>query len=115
MTATVAHPRQAGDGFDTASATWKAGDQPGLSRLPLHSVPSGEMVALERLEPSTVLSEANCPGGEEIFILSGDLHDAQGHYGQGTWIRNPPQFRRALGSSRGATYWVKRGHLDPKP
>ena len=101
--------------IDTASANWTAGGEPGLSRLPLHTVAGGETVALERLAPGTTLSEVDCPGGEEIFILSGDLHDGQGRYGKGTWIRNPPRFRRALGSTGGALYWVKRGHLDPKP
>jgi anti-sigma factor ChrR (cupin superfamily) len=100
---------------DTASATWTTGNEAGLSQLPLYVVPGGETVALERLEPGTALTEADCPGGEEIFILSGDLHDGEGRYHHGTWIRNPPQFRRALGSSGGAIYWVKRGHLGPKP
>ncbi len=101
--------------IDTAHAQWTATDQPGVTRLPLHAVAGGETVALERLAPGTVLGEVDCPGGEEIFILSGDLRDDHGSYGKGTWIRNPPGFRRALGSSGGALYWVKRGHLSLKP
>lgn len=96
---------------NAADARWTATDQAGLARLPLHAIPGGETVALERLEPGTTLSEMDCPAGEEIFILSGDLRDEHGSYGKGTWIRNPPLFRRALGSTGGATYWVKRGHL----
>lgn len=99
----------------TAAAAWKPGDQGGQTRLPLHAVPGGETVALERLAPGTELAEMACPAGEEIFVLSGDLHDGHGRYGKGTWIRNPPLFRRALGSTNGATYWVKRGHLPPAP
>jgi anti-sigma factor ChrR (cupin superfamily) len=83
----------------------------GLVRLPLHAIAGGETVALERLAPGTALAEVDCPAGEEIFILSGELSDGYGQYGKGTWIRNPAGFRRALGSSGGATYWVKRGHL----
>lgn len=100
---------------DTASAAWQTDEQSGLSKLPLHTVVGGETVALERLARNTALGEVDCAAGEEIFILSGELRDGHGHFGKGTWIRNPPGFRRALGSSGGATYWVKRGHLRSMP
>jgi anti-sigma factor ChrR (cupin superfamily) len=100
---------------DTAQANWRDAGQAGLATLPLCVISGRETVSLERLQPGTALEEVDCPGGEEIFILSGDLHDAHGQYGKGTWIRNPPTFRRALGSTGGATYWVKRGHLRPMP
>ena len=63
--------------------------------------------------PGAAQPEMDCQAGEEIFILSGDLHDGRGSYRAGTWIRNPSGFRRALRSSGGAVYWVKRGHLGP--
>jgi anti-sigma factor ChrR (cupin superfamily) len=100
---------------DTSSAAWQPAAQTGVTRLPLHSVPGGEDVALERIEPGTVQTEMDCPAGEEIFILAGDLRDEHGSYGPGTWIRNPAGHRRALGSNGGTTYWVKRGHLRPSP
>jgi anti-sigma factor ChrR (cupin superfamily) len=99
--------------IDTAAAPWQAG-APGLSRLPLHDAANtGERVALERLAPGTHLTDVDCPGGEEIFLLSGSLRDEYGNYGAGAWIRNPAAFRRRLQSLDGATYWVKRGHLRP--
>jgi len=100
--------------IDTSNAVWRTGEQAGLTTLPLHAA-GGEIVALERLEPGTTQAEVDCPGGEEIFILSGDLRDGHGSYGAGAWIRNPAGFRRALGSNGGTTYWVKRGHLRPTP
>jgi anti-sigma factor ChrR (cupin superfamily) len=100
--------------IDTANAAWEPGTTEGFMRLPLHFAPdTGESVALERLEAGMHLAEVDCPGGEEIFILSGDLGDGYGDYGAGTWIRNPAGFRRRLESENGATYWVKRGHLRP--
>ncbi len=100
--------------IDTTKAAWKPGDTSGHQHLPLHhAVDSGESVALERLEPGARPVEAACPGGEEIFLLSGGLQDEYGTYGAGTWIRNPAGFRRSLRSADGATYWVKRGHLRP--
>jgi anti-sigma factor ChrR (cupin superfamily) len=99
--------------IDTSAAHWEAGGD-GLSRLPLHAAAdTGERVTLERLAPGAHIDEADCPGGEEIFLLSGTLRDEYGNYGAGTWIRNPAGFRRSLSSPDGATYWVKRGHLHP--
>ena len=69
----------------------------------------------QRLAPGTHLPAVDCPGGEEIFLLSGSLRDEYGNYGAGAWIRNPAGFRRSLESQDGATYWVKRGHLRPAP
>ena len=98
--------------IETSSGVWE-NEPGGLARLPLFETPDGEIVALERLSPGAALGEVDCPAGEEIFILSGDLHDGHGVHSAGTWIRNPSGFRRALRSSNGATYWVKRGHLGP--
>jgi anti-sigma factor ChrR (cupin superfamily) len=101
--------------IDSSSATFRPTEQPGLARLSLHQIDGVESVALECLAPGAVLAESDCPAGEEMLILTGDLQDGHGIYGPGTWIRNPPGFRRSLGSKSGATYWVKRGHLRPLP
>ena len=98
--------------IDGTTAKWQPTEPAGLSVLPLFQG-AGESVALERLDAGAAHSESDCPGGEEIFILSGDLSDDSGTYGAGTWIRNPVGVRRSLGSTGGATYWVKRGHLQP--
>jgi len=98
--------------IDSTTANWQPAQQAGLAILPLFQG-AGESVALERLDAGAALGDSDCPGGEEIFILSGDLSDASGSYGEGTWIRNPAGVRRSLGSTSGATYWVKRGHLHP--
>jgi len=100
--------------IDSTTARWEQADIAGLTTLPLYRAPdAGEKVVLERLEAGTNHGEVDCPDGEEIFILSGELRDEYGIYGAGTWIRNPAGFRRNLGSGSGATYWVKRGHLRP--
>ena len=98
--------------IDTSAAAWEETGTSGLTRLRLHEDP-GERVGLERLAPGTHLHDVDCPGGEEIFLLSGRLKDEYGDYGAGAWIRNPAGFRRSLESPDGATYWVKRGHLRP--
>jgi anti-sigma factor ChrR (cupin superfamily) len=85
-----------------------------VARLPLYYAPdTGERMMLERLKAGAQDGEVDCPDGEEVFILSGDLEDEHGVYHAGTWIRNPAGFRRSLKSNGGATYWAKRGHLRP--
>lgn len=101
--------------IDSSASAWQGGEQPGLSRLPLYEIDDGESVAMERLAPGAALAKVDCPAGEEILLLSGDLRDGHGSYAPGTWIRNPAGFSRALGSEKGATYWVKRGHLRALP
>ncbi len=101
--------------IDTSSAKWKQADDSGATVLPLYRAPDAtEQVMLERLEAGAHPGETQCPDGEEIFILSGELGDERGTYRAGTWIRNPAGFRRSLESKGGATYWVKRGHLRAK-
>lgn len=98
---------------DTGSATWRS-HASGRASLILHEGADGERVTLERLEAGAALDGEDCPGGEEIFILSGDLADEHGRYAPRTWIRNPDGFRRILASGGGALYWAKRGHLPPR-
>jgi len=100
--------------IDTTKATWKPADPDGPIRLQLHLAPdTGESVTLERRSPGTRPSETEQPGGEEIFVLSGEMSDRYGSYGAGTWIRNPAGFRSGFASDGGVTYWAKRGHLRP--
>lgn len=98
--------------IDTAKAQWSTGDAEGHQRLDLYTNrENGERVTIERLDAGTSLPAANCPGGEEIFVVSGRLADEHDEYGSGTWIRNPPGYRHSLESSSGAVFWAKRGHL----
>ena len=100
--------------LDTAKAVWKLADPAGLIRLPLYLArDTGESVTLEQMLPGAQLAETDRPGGEEIFVLSGELSDRYGSYSAGTWIRNPAGARTGFGSEGGATYWAKRGHLRP--
>lgn len=96
----------------TVEANWTSGDAEGHTTLPLYSAgDDGEHVTMERLDPSAQIPPFDLPGGEEIFVLSGDLSDEEGVYGAGSWIRSPAGYRHGLRSTAGATYWVKRGHL----
>lgn len=91
---------------------WKPTDTHGALRKLLYACPfATEVVAIERLPANYQGALETCPRGEELLVLDGSLSDEHGHYGQGTWVRNPPGFRRTFRSDGGARYWVKRGHL----
>jgi anti-sigma factor ChrR (cupin superfamily) len=98
--------------IDTGSAHWDQGDVPGHTRIGLYAAAhDAERVTMERLGAGTALPVMDCPAGEEILVVAGELLDERGAYGPGTWIRNPAGHRRRLSSSTGVTYWAKRGHL----
>jgi anti-sigma factor ChrR (cupin superfamily) len=99
--------------IDTSAAAWQGGDAEGHARIVLHSAgDGGELVTMERLDAGASLPAHDCPGGEELFLLSGDLVDEDGSYKAGAWMRLPAGSRHRLSSEAGAVYWVKRGHLN---
>ncbi len=102
--------------LDTRVAGWLPGEREGHALLDLHSpVDKSEHVTMQRLDSGTPLADIACPGGEEIFVISGELADADGAYAPATWIRNPPGFRRSGTVGRSALFWVKSGHLGGRP
>ncbi len=52
--------------------------------------------------------------GEEILVIDGTLSDEHGHYGPGTYLKNPPGSSHAPFSTGGCTLFVKLRHLDPE-
>jgi anti-sigma factor ChrR (cupin superfamily) len=98
---------------DTTASPWPPADGSGRSVIHLHSGPDGEIVTLEKLSPGARIAPYALPGGEEIFLLEGDLADEHGVYGPATWVRSPAGFDHELKTTGGAVYWVKRGHLPP--
>ncbi|MGZ5871263.1 MAG: cupin domain-containing protein [Bradyrhizobium sp.] len=99
---------------DTNTAPWVSDDVAGVVRISLFSAVDGETVAMEKLAPRTARSTYRVAGGEEIFILDGDLADARSIYKPGDWIRSPAGSIQDWRTNSGAVYWVKRGHLPPR-
>jgi len=86
----------------------------GVEIQPLHRH-RDENVFLLRWAPDTVYPEHVHTGGEEIFVLEGAFHDADGHYPQGSWVRYPHGSRHEPYTlAEGALLYVKEGHLPPR-
>jgi anti-sigma factor ChrR (cupin superfamily) len=99
--------------IDSGKGGWLPGRIAGVEILPLHRHRE-ENVFLLRWAPDTAYPEHDHEGGEEIFVLDGAFHDADGHYPKGSWVRYPDGSRHApytLGE--GALLYVKEGHLPP--
>ena len=96
----------------TSDQRWQSGLCRGHARIELFSGSDGEEVSLERLDAGAKLPRIRNTAGEEILVIEGDVHDETGDYPAGAWIRSPPGYSHALGSTAGAIYWAKRGHLQ---
>ncbi|MCP4326974.1 MAG: cupin domain-containing protein [Alphaproteobacteria bacterium] len=98
--------------IDTTTAEWRPAEGPGAYRLPLYGEDGyPETMRLFRLDPGAESPLHDHPGGEEIFVVSGDLHDEHGSYEAGSWIRYPAGSSHAARSTGGCTLYVKSGHL----
>jgi anti-sigma factor ChrR (cupin superfamily) len=95
--------------IDTNTAPFEPGHG-GLQVLHLHQH-GAEQVALVRWPAGERFQEHSHPGGEEIFVISGELKDEHGNYPAGTWIRSPHLSRHFPYADKETLIWVKVGHL----
>jgi len=99
---------------DTAHVVVNTRDTPfqpgpgGVRVLPLHRHGS-ERVQLVRWPAGAEAAAYPPAGGEEIYVITGELHDAYGRYPAGTWLRSPLGSTHRAGADTLA--WVKTGHL----
>jgi anti-sigma factor ChrR (cupin superfamily) len=96
--------------INTNDAEWQPRAVPGLSAIQLHEF-GDERVSLVRFEPGARVDHDVHIGGEEVFVLSGELRDEYGVYPAGTWLRQPDGSEHKPYSEAGCVLWVKRGHL----
>ena len=97
--------------LDTRAAPFRPGAVPGVDVLQLHQHGS-EHVRLVRFVPNLEIPGHDHPGGEELFVVQGSLHDEHGNYPEGSWVRSPVgSSHRASSGPEGCLLWIKTGHL----
>jgi anti-sigma factor ChrR (cupin superfamily) len=96
--------------IDTRRVRWLPG-QGHLKVMPLHEF-AGEHVALEKWPAGEHAQPRRRVGGEEIFVLSGELKDEHGAYPRGTWVRSPHMSEHCPYVDQETVIWVKTGHLS---
>ena len=110
------HQFQEGDLTHLSIDTSRTGWMPGHGRLqvmPLHEFME-ERVALVKWPAGEQFPAHEHTGGEEIYVISGELIDDQGGYPAGTWLRNPAGSRHQPRAGRDSLIWVKTGHLPAR-
>lgn len=95
--------------IDTRTARWMPG-QGNLQVLPLHHYQS-ESVALVHWPRGERFHRHLHAGGEEIYVISGELIDEHGRYPAGTWLRSPHMSEHTPCVEVETLLWVKTGHL----
>jgi anti-sigma factor ChrR (cupin superfamily) len=95
---------------DTHNTPWQQGHG-GLQVMPLHEFEQ-ESVALVRWPAGESFHSHVHLGGEEIYVLSGELIDEHGRYPAGSWQRNPHFSQHRPWVDEDTVIWVKTGHLD---
>lgn len=107
------HQFQNGDdkhlSIDTQNANWQPGNG-NLQVLTLHDF-ENEHVALVRWPAGEKFQAHTHHGGEEIYVISGELTDEYGRYPTGTWIRSPHMSKHNPSAEVETLIWVKIGHL----
>jgi len=97
---------------DTNTGPWRPGSAPGITALPLYAEKGfPETMRLVRFAAGAQSPFHGHPGGEEVFVLDGDLHDGFGDYTAGSWVRMPAGSSHQARSDGGCTLYVKAGHL----
>lgn len=98
---------------DTLNSEFRPG-QGGLEVLPLHQH-GAEQVALVRWPAGEHFQPHRHVGGEEIYVISGELRDEHGRYPAGTWLRSPHLSEHNPYADEETLIWVKVGHLSKQP
>jgi len=95
--------------INTTTAEWLPGSG-NLEVLPLYEL-NNESVALVRWPAGEQLETHAHVGGEEIYVINGELIDDEGRYSAGIWIRNPHASTHSPYVEQDTLTWVKSGHL----
>ncbi len=95
--------------IDTQADEWLPG-QGGLEVMALHTFES-EHVTLVRWPAGEHFVRHRHWGGEEMFVLSGELIDEFGRYPAGTWVRSPDGSTHHPRAEVDTLIWLKVGHL----
>jgi anti-sigma factor ChrR (cupin superfamily) len=108
------HQFQSDDGkricIDTTTVNWQPGVG-GLQVMPLHQH-GAESVALVKWPKGESFQPHIHFGGEEIYVISGELIDEHGRYPAGTWMRNSHGSQHHPKVEVETIIWVKTGHLE---
>jgi anti-sigma factor ChrR (cupin superfamily) len=92
---------------------WVASTMPGVERKMIAR--DGDEIALAtsivRYAPKSHFFKHSHELGEEYIVLEGIFSDEFGHYGPGTYVKNPPGSSHTPYTNEGCTIFVKLRHM----
>lgn len=92
---------------------WLPGPTEGTEVLPLHGHGTSNVMLIRWADTDTFKPGLD-PMGEEVLVLNGMLHDEDGQYPAGSWIRNPVRAWQSWSASAGTVVYYKNGHFPTK-
>ncbi len=96
----------------SAQADWRSVSTPGVAvKLLREDKASGASTFLLRVDAGARVSLHDHPGGEELFIIEGDLRVGAEHLKIGDYLYTPPDGQHAASSEGGCVVLV----TTPKP
>ncbi|MEM7564898.1 MAG: cupin domain-containing protein [Pseudomonadota bacterium] len=97
--------------IDTHRTAWLPGND-NLEIMLLHDF-GLESVVMLKYPAGTRLRPHQHFGGEEFFVVSGEVFDEYGEYPAGTWVRSPHNSEHCRYVEQETIVWLKTGHLTP--
>ena len=98
--------------LDTGETAWQEGGAAGIQLRELYGEAGfPERVRLLRLDAGAAIDSQVYLGGQEIFVVEGELQNGEHSYKAGSWARYPAGSRHALKSDGGCLFYEKTGHL----
>lgn len=100
---------------NTAVLDWQVSPAAGVlrKRLELIGREKPRLTTLVQFEPGSSFNKHGHDGGEEFLVLAGVFSDADGDYGPGSYVRNPPGTFHAPSTDEGCTIFVKLRQFQP--
>jgi quercetin dioxygenase-like cupin family protein len=91
----------------SAAEAWRSLPTPGVSVKGLRvDRATGGSTALVRFEAGTRFPAHDHPGGEEVFVVEGDLTIGGDRLGAGDYLYTPPNGKHAASSETGCVFLV---------
>lgn len=96
----------------SATAEWTPSRVPGIAvKVLRNDKASGRSSALVRFDPGATFPAHDHPGGEEVFVLEGEIRIGKHHLKAGDYLYTPPDGKHAASSEGGCVFLVTL----PKP
>lgn len=96
-----------------AQRVWRPGRNPKMRVSTLSS--HRHRVSLVEWQPGAHTIDHGHSNGEEIFVLDGELRDADHRYPAGTWLRLHPGARHEPFADEPTVILLRNGHLQAEP